>query len=902
MFPECTLSDKKTQLIKSSFLEVDCQECNDGYFVSYNIPLGKTECLICPKNTYSIGGSFRIKGSYYEWTNEILAQFQNKCFIKTKSQEFSNCSAMQSIKNNYIQTGSSFNPNLIDYTYVSQLSKTFTLVTPGHLKFVYKKDTINMGWGRIGIFSLYINYQNEINDSDMNIDFKEVSIPLQPGKYTFLWQYIKSVLLESKSMAMTIESITVTGLDSAARECTPCNSGISKAGSDHCSLCSDSQYFDKAKGQCVNCPEGTDSTVEECVQHQPCPTEDYNTIYSNKCNQQTHKMKISYEIINPLCKEDKLDDETECNECFPGQFISRLENNYYQCQYCPQKTSTEGNNFLNCKKCDGIYNKVMYYYPNNSYYFDNNAIETIDDNGHLHIVFNETAINNGWIETVIDSVVSKTVLTGNMSYNLTQGQHRIKITSKNSKIKYIKVTHTVNGGGYKCIISQSHENGELDNKEIVQCHPGFEYNLTTKECQQCSYNSFKETTDNTQCKTCPALTFANDKHVNCVPYHVANQNNQMMKISIGDFRKTQSKICILTGMLCNKDFYGPLRDKKKTMYYISFFSPNTFQSNDFTYKFKSEESKIPSFIYMLNSSTAHSESINIKLVSSIGKYIDYVKFIKGEVSSRGLLTHYINGDICDVDQSKTYDSYLFFNCTKLNEEEVPFILSPRLIRRNGCTFYFEWPSREACPICLRSEVSSVEMPCIQNNRKLIFLEGPNCIITNTTDLNGDSINYTNDSLMITTNDADLIKHYSLNDITNNKKKGKDLPKNFSNDNDETSEDYYIMENQMIKSCFLLSEINNLTKYIIISIPIVYVIIIIICVIICYKYRKIKGDYHMLVETPDTKNATSVEKDNPQLEIISSCQNEDSIEEHPKKQLEEHSIEVKIHHEQTKDKP
>ena len=60
---------------------------------------------------------------------------------------------------------------------------------------------------------------------------------------------------------------------------------------------------------------------------------------------------------------------------------------------------------------------------------------------------------------------------------LNSGKHKIEIDSKNIYINKIKITNTMDGGGYFC------EKNITNEYQI--CDRGFEYNNLTKKCFKC---------------------------------------------------------------------------------------------------------------------------------------------------------------------------------------------------------------------------------------------------------------------------------------------------------------------------------------------------------------------------------------------------------------------------------
>jgi len=86
-------------------------------------------------------------------------------------------------------------------------------------------------------------------------------VVLDPGYYTFLWQFVSLSSEYNQNNTIKIESITIDRVNDASYECKKCEKGSQIKGSDQCIICGINFYFDESLETCVACPEYTFSDV-----------------------------------------------------------------------------------------------------------------------------------------------------------------------------------------------------------------------------------------------------------------------------------------------------------------------------------------------------------------------------------------------------------------------------------------------------------------------------------------------------------------------------------------------------------------------------------------------------------------------------------------------------------------
>jgi len=496
----------------------------------------------------------------------------------------------------------------------------------------------------------------------------------------------------------------------------------------------------------------------------------------------------------------------------------------------------------------------------------NKEIEIINENGELSIKYKKINPNlKSNIYLIIDNIAYSKEIKSEESIILDKGKHDIKINSDNIYIEKISITNTnEEGGGFYCEkcpekLMIKNPDGKIICKE---CNPGFELNEQKGDCVKCEENTIKINYGNEEkCKKCPEFTKANEDRTECVIYNVLTQKSIMQKYVISNYENVQISLCKMTQNLCYSSLYGPIRDKENNLYFISYKTPKIFFSNDFSYTINEKSNKnIPSYIFSL---TKNNKNTNEKLLNNLGNKISSIKVVK-ENEIRGVIIKYENGDDCQYDLNKKMESYLFLKCSKdsLNNDNILNYRAPTLIKRDKCDYYFEWDGKAGCPICLSNEVDIMATPCREGARYQYYSENINCIISNTTNLYGNNIEFSSEKLILNfNNDENIAKIYN---ISFEKKKNLNLENVF-----------YVEGRKIDENCTIYEDYDSNIQYLLIAIPIIYVIILLIYLYIYCKYRKIKGDYHRLVEDPIEQSQT--QSNNVVIEMENKNKNEEEKE-------------------------
>lgn len=837
--------------------KIPCQSCPAGAFLNYNNKTKSLLCTKCPKNTFSTGNTIQIRGKYNEWNQKnIQKYFETVCFVAKGSKETKDCTSHSS----NLLTISTGNPtnNETGVIYVSQLSLSVELIQQGTLYFRYKKNAITER-GRVnGIFRLYLDYLIEVNDVEPNLhnEWKEVKFNVGKGKHSFLFQYLKNMNTESsKDLFLFLDDLKVDGVETASTFCEECEDGVAEEGSDHCTPCSKTEYYDKDNKKCIKCPKGTYSdglgnSSESCVKFPACNDSDYYYIIENMCNNVTKKQKQSFFLANKNCIETskKKTVEIPCQTCQKGNYWKNLSNNKQnmRCEPCPEGTYTKADNSNNCILCEGITKKVSYFNAVNQSSFSTNNIE-LTANGEMRVLYEVlNSKENKIFQIKIDSIpVTFKDKTTYISVIVFKGSHQISLSSENVRITQIIIDNTKNGVGIQCNKCPLKQMIAIEDgvKVCKECGPGMSYSIVNKNCEKCPKGYYKSSYNSTdKCLKCPMFTYSSEDGSQCIPYDVLTQGLFMQKYPLRNIRIIQDTLCKISDNLCHDKIYGPIRDDEKNLYFISFDYATLFHSKDFTYTISSGK-QYPTYISRLERDKTNNK--NIKLYKSLGADIESIKLIHSD-ASRGILMHYINGDVCDSENHR-YHSYLHLKCKKHNEDTYIYN-SPRLIKKEGCVIYFEWENPGACPICLADEAERIPIACRNGERTVYFSEKENCVIQNTSNFIGDNIEYLEEGLIFNGNEEAVISDvFSIPKMTS-----------FNLTNEDN---YFLSSNRYIEKCSVLEDYDTHVLYLLLLIPIVYVIVVLACIYYFYRYRKISKEYKILLQD---SNATIQQIDNKSL--------------------------------------
>ena len=850
---------------------IKCLSCKEGFYIGFDFEKNISKCIECPFGYYSKGGKFIIDGDYNEWTDEIMSKFQsNTCFLENKERNY--CTSFKILDNKMIISGGALNiDNSKKKNYVTHLNFNFNLIKEGNITFLYQKDTIFENGNYSGVFEFYINYKYEYIDKEITnniykikneeneIKWKKFTKKLNPGNYSVLFNYSKTISSRlSNDLSLKIKYIEINGIETASHECFPCLNGFSKKGSSHCSLCESDYIYNKTLKKCQKCPKGQitkDGII--CELPDKCQLKDFYYEINDLCNIEKNKQKLIYKLFSSIeCNDSKVlkEKEIDCLECPVGKYFKDLEDGKNKkCEYCPEGTYSDVINSKKCQTCKGTLKKVSYYNAIERKKFKYDII-IVKPFGFLSIEYEVINKNEDYIlylyidkNLYLDDIKSKTT-----EIELNLGKHLIEIDSQNLYINQIKITNTLEGGGYYCEkCDEQYLLINKNNKKIcLICEPGYEFNEIEKKCIKCKNGEIKEGFGNkNKCRKCPKYTEPNEENNYCKISNFVNYKEDKKLFYFQKYSSELSNLCKLNIKLCSNELYGPIQDEERNFYYISYNSLSFFRNQDFLFKRdKDEDLFSPGFIYKLeNSNISHNQKILKQLANKISKVL-----IVNEKNDKGIIVQYSRDEICGKNNNENINSYLYFKCSKNQyiKDGILIFNSPKFIKKDKCNYYFEWKSSSGCPICLTNEVLKMDSSCINGTKYNYYSEISTCIIYDGLKLPKDIVDSNKNNNSNDESNVLFTKEYQklsiIYNITfSNEKKEENINKN---ENDINSKGKYIMKKRNKIKCFEVYEnIKDHLNIIIIISPAIFFIILFLCIFFILKYRVIRNDYMRLEE-------------------------------------------------------
>jgi hypothetical protein len=111
-----------------------------------------------------------------------------------------------------------------------------------------------------------------------------------------------------------------------------------------------------------------------------------------------------------------------------------------------------------------------------------------------------------------------------------------------------------------------------------------------------------------------------------------------------------------------------------------------------------------------------------KMIVNLGSRVEFIDKTKD-----GFTVRYSDGAACSLDSDDTFKTDIAFVCDK-NEGDG----WPMFIHREKCKYVFRWRTAFACKICAEEDMVKIEGNCLDGERTISLVEGPQCIVLNGT--------------------------------------------------------------------------------------------------------------------------------------------------------------------------
>lgn len=843
-----------------------CKECNPGSVIVYNEKRNKLQCSLCPSDYYSTGSFIkRYNGQYNEFNTlfQSVENFNSKCTITSLTNNTSNltCLGWNTYKNSSIMTQNNI-PTMNHLNLSNFIIKTsFTLTSNNYpyseIKIIY--HYVNQ-YANISdaIFNIYVNNNKEksILLNNTKSSKETISISLNSGYNLYLFEYVSPL---NHNITVFIDSIEINGAIDFINTCIPCEIS-SPQGSPYCGACSVTNYYNEITKSCVECPSGTSTRypgsigIESCIKAPNCHSSHFERVINPVCNaainqydniryEKLDKLNVcsdEEEILNTLKEEDNKKNLTlNCLICPIGTYKHYIDKSHYECSECVQNTYTDKENMEECLRCpkDTISSKIDYYFfPSGLYNQKVFKIEIANDQsyGELRVLY--TLLDNRtqgyWddksIKISIDSSqIYSLISSPNDFIRLSPGKHTIEFISipRNYLINYFSIKGANSGGGYKC-------------EETISSHLSNIYN-------KCPDTSTYYNKENNSCMKCPLFTKVNEYRTNCEVNPYISVQDRHLYFNLNQFNHLIELIREMNPNLVNEKYYGPISDSSSNYaFYISNNRIGSINQNLIDYH------STKGFVYKTKLNSDDS-------ILSLGNQIDSIKVVNSK-ENKGIVISYINGDLCEEDNTKKYKSKFYIKC----DNNKKMLYTPKLIKHEKCTYYFEWKTTIGCPLCLYSNTKTLESKCTNGKKFYRYLPEKNtCIITDYDMKNQDTVNAEDitNILLNTNDDYDVIKIFNI-EIDNQEiiKQAGDT----------------VITKEIVKEKCISFSVNFMF---ITTAFVLYILIVILGIFYWCKYRSVNKNYQKVVEV----EIPSVSKTETNIEIVHDSKNSSNQQENSK---------------------
>ena len=421
---------------------------------------------------------------------------------------------------------------------------------------------------------------------------------------------------------------------------------------------------------------------------------------------------------------------------------------------------------------------------------------------------NEPSSPSSILFNLDNSQLNLSVPFSNYNFNLFPGEHKLTITHipLNIIINYIIITNTTTGTEYSCVQQPMTEQLKVHSyTQNILCGTDYKTKIINKQ--------------STSCYSCNALTYANTYYSNCLLHNTIAIYDKGI---IYDFNHINNCTCNRTNTFINedpfyRDYYLPIPHNNELIYISKHINIPPL---------KAEFIKDISDLYKAFAYKVH--DFNMKNIN-LGYRLNTVKIVNTQ-NDKGFILRYDDGDICDVNISKTYRSYFYMKCdTNANYNAVPS--TPQLIHYSHCTYYFQQVSKHGCPICLTHNIQQITGKGVNNKQGVLNHKVSNDCVNAYKRYTVDDVqqfNSNNETLFVNESDDDLIAVYHINMKSENEK-GSYVVYQSSDD---------LLGNVVYDEMFEIEHLSEMSRGVIGLVVGPYVIIVTIGVFLYMKIQKV----------------------------------------------------------------
>jgi hypothetical protein len=348
----------------------------------------------------------------------------------------------------------------------------------------------------------------------------------------------------------------------------------------------------------------------------------------------------------------------------------------------------------------------------------------------------------------------------------------------------------------------------------------------------------------------------------CELLEVIHNKKIGQKYTISGLKTQIAKQCNDETEICYNNFIGPVIDHKENyIFYISTFKQDSINITDFTI-IDDVAQRCTGHIFALVDTkdqlrnpaqyTKDGKAIitRVKSMVNIGSKINKV-YVSPVKANLGLVLEYTEGDQCPYDLTKRYSSYFIITCDKGSIHNSPKYVG----KSDNCTFVFVLTSKYGCPICIKEDVETMRLGCINGHQNIMYHENFQCITDSTTDNTTLGASYSNNNLTNVIsqniiNNCPALKYYYSRQFTN----GQAMLMTLKEYDNKTDDQVYVASLNESVPCNYFENIDNSLIILVIVLPSIYLIVtILVCVIYC-KYKRIRSKYQILRNEVDNNSS------------------------------------------------
>ena len=761
--------------------DLDCDlQCPAGSILGLNEGFNASSCELCPVDSYSPGGGYRVKTG--DWGTEQWS-FRSHCsrlsadWMTSEETLCTNWAADHS--GDFLISGKNNETAWIQ----TELIYYVNLTTSGNFTLKYSKNSKQMGNFHNGMFKVVVNNKVIwVDNTKPRQIWRTVSADLTPGPCEITLSFLKFNDKNHYNSEVKLSDFEVNGVVPAAHFCVPCTKGWSSQGASECQKCEENTYLDTSgeRHVCKSCPATHYSHMgsigfQSCKIRPKCGFSDYYTVLSpcregNRTREYHWKQPIHCDISSASLPDPVIGIPCElCNAGFYHKPVS-VDNLEVECSACPSGTALI-EHYLNdtCMQCPaGTYARptvnITHWLPSPQGFETSKEPESCRDyNGwtaydSLYITSNESVVSPISCDFILERVVNILQISGNIEFSLhfSKESHSnswvnievndqlfasfpestasnepisIRLELGQSTIRWTHHQEDNSAASISSILIVGVDEGGAG--YCVPCPVRYFSANASSTCTPCA-PGYTHTPDRTSCQRCPVNMISTDTGCETCPFNTEANSEQTMCIGLDylSWGMAGYNISRLTGrnghnicesnprlqLLCSGNVYGPVILNNDVSFYFSILNPGNMSNVHYYEPGSGAGYAWGLYPYNNPQKTLNEDCESTHTLVNLGSKIEEIRY-----TLHGFSILYSQGSICPAGNSH-YTTEIEFICDK--EEGDGW---PQFINHAKCNYFFTWRSKIACRQCQDSELQVITGRCIDNIRQIQTSEPSFCL-------------------------------------------------------------------------------------------------------------------------------------------------------------------------------